>query len=127
MANILVVEDDIQVSKLFEGILTRTGHSVVLMTNGTDAIAVFSQQPFDLVITDIFMPEKDGLEVIKAIKQQQPKMKVVAISGGGKMRAPVYLNMAKKLGADRTLNKPFEMKELVATVEELLIESKNQS
>jgi CheY-like chemotaxis protein len=120
MANILVVEDDVQVSNLFHGFLTRAGHSVVTVPNGNDAIRAFAQQSFDLIITDIFMPEKDGLEVIRELKLQHPEIKIVAISGGGKTRAPIYLETAKKLGADETLDKPFELKHLIATVNKLL-------
>lgn len=121
MANILVVEDDIRVSNLFQNSLTRAGHSVVLVPNGNDALRAFAQQPFDLIITDIFMPEKDGLEVIRELKRKHSAIKIVAISGGGgRMRAPIYLETARKLGADETLDKPFELKQLIATVNKLL-------
>ena len=99
MANILVVEDNAQVAKLFRDILTRAGHHAVVAANGNEAILAFGQQAFDLIITDIFMPEKDGLELIREVMAQNPGLKVIAISGGGKTRAPLYLEMAKKLGA----------------------------
>ena len=120
MATVLVVEDDLQVGKLFRDTLSRIGHHSVVVSNGYVATRIFSQQSFDLVITDIFMPEKDGLEVIREIKAANPAIKVIAISGGGKARAPIYLEMAKKLGADQTLNKPFDLKQLIRTVEDLL-------
>jgi DNA-binding response OmpR family regulator len=122
MATILVVEDDLQVGKLFHDMLTRIGHHSVVVSNGNEATRLFSQQSFDLVITDIFMPEKDGLEVIRELKTANPSVKVIAISGGGKTRAPIYLEMARKLGADQTLNKPFELKQLMRSVEDLLRE-----
>lgn len=120
MANILVVEDNAQVAKLFRDILTRAGHHAVMRANGNEAILAIGQQNFDLIITDIFMPEKDGLELIREVMAHNPGLKVIAISGGGKTRAPIYLEMAKKLGACRTLNKPFELKELLKVVEEIL-------
>ncbi len=120
MANILVVEDDAQVSKLFRDILTRAGHHAEVTANGNEAILAMGKQSFDLVITDIFMPEKDGLELIREIMAHNPGLKVIAISGGGKNRAPLYLEMAKKLGACRTLDKPFELKELLKVVEEII-------
>ncbi len=120
MANILVVEDNAQVAKLFRDILTRAGHHAIVAANGNEAILAIGQQAFDLIITDIFMPEKDGLELIREVMAQNPGLKVIAISGGGKTKAPLYLEMAKKLGACRTLNKPFELKELLKAVEETI-------
>jgi DNA-binding NtrC family response regulator len=120
MANILVVEDNAQVAKLFRDILTRAGHYAAVAANGNEATLALEKQAFDLVITDIFMPEKDGLELIREVMAHNPGLKVIAISGGGKTRAPLYLEMAKKLGACRTLNKPFELKELLKAVEETI-------
>ncbi len=117
MANILVVEDDAQVAKLFRDTLIKAGYSTIVAANGNEAIAAIGQQSFDLIITDIFMPEKDGLELIREVMAHNPQIKVIAVSGGGKTRAPLYLEMAKKLGACRTLDKPFELKELLKTVE----------
>jgi CheY-like chemotaxis protein len=120
MSNILVVEDNVQVAKLFRDTLTRAAHQVVVKANGNEALQALEQQAFDLVITDIFMPEKDGLELIREIRAHKLDIKVIAISGGGKSKAPLYLEMAKKLGASRTLNKPFELKELLQVVEETI-------
>ena len=106
MSNILVVEDNVQVAKLFRDTLTRAAHQVVVKANGNEALQALEQQAFDLVITDIFMPEKDGLELIREIRAHKLDIKIIAISGEGKSKAPLYLEMAKKLGASRTLNKP---------------------
>ncbi len=79
-----------------------------------------SEEPADLVIVDILMPSKDGIETIKEFARDFPEVKIIAISGGGLMTPQEYLGMAKKLGADVTLTKPFEPEELLEAIRELL-------
>jgi CheY-like chemotaxis protein len=105
--------------------LEGAGYEVAEAPDGTQGIRLYRQQPCDLVITDIIMPEKEGLETIRELRRDFPDVKILAISGGGRIRPDEYLPLAKKFGAHRTLAKPFEQKELLEAVQELLEERKN--
>ena len=119
MARILVVDDDEQIRQMLVQTLQQAGYEVADVTNGTEAIAAAGLVPFDLMITDILMPETDGLEVISQLRAKCPKMRIIAISGGGLSEIDL-LPTAKLLGAVRTLYKPFELKRLLAVVTEVL-------
>jgi DNA-binding response OmpR family regulator len=101
-----------------EEILGTAGHKVLAAFNGKDGVQVCSAHPPDLVITDLLMPEKEGLESIQELRSKFPTLPIIAISG-----APAgwkALEMAKKVGADETLQKPFQPEEVLASVERLL-------
>ena len=100
--------------------LRKEGHTVVEACDGNECIALFSYGRPDLVITDIFMPEKDGIETILHIRETWPQVKIIAISGGGTAHDMAYLNHAKELGADETLPKHFGVHRLIDTVTRLL-------
>jgi DNA-binding NtrC family response regulator len=123
MARILVVEDDHQVRDFLRASLQKLGHEVVAVDDGKHASKVHAQMPFDLVITDLFMPCRGGLQTILELLQANPELRIIAISGGGtdsKMSADVMLKTAKLLGASTTLEKPFGFKRLSETVGEVL-------
>lgn len=120
MPRILVIEDDDEVRDLLESLLTREGHVVATAANGKQGVAAFLAAPFDLVITDIIMPEKDGIEAIMDLRRGRPDLKLIAISGGGRAEPENYLHSAQLLGANRTLRKPFTNEAIVAAVKELL-------
>jgi CheY-like chemotaxis protein len=113
MKKILLVDDDQAFRSATGRGLRQSGYEVVEAPDGAQAFKLFDQQSFDLVITDVFMPEKEGLETIREIKARFPKLKVVAISGGGLMRAGDCLELAKMLGADGILRKPFNLPQLL--------------
>jgi len=92
---------------------------VVEAANGAEGIQRFNEKPADMIITDIIMPEKEGIETIIELKKAHPDVKFIAMSGGGWYGTDIDFDMAKKLGA-RTLDKPFALQELLATVAELL-------
>jgi DNA-binding NtrC family response regulator len=125
MGRIMIVEDDEAVRELLREILKRAGHEVVAAGNGKEAIALYQDNPAtaDLVITNILMPEKEGLEMIQEMRRDDPDIKIIAISGGGQIGPADYLEIARRFGATRTFSKPFDRKELLAAVEELLEES----
>ncbi len=100
--------------------LESEGDSVSETPNGSVAIWLHKEKPADLIITDLVMPEKEGIEIIQEIKRDFPKVKIIAISGGGTGDAGQYLDMAKTMGADNTLAKPFEKEELLKAVTDLL-------
>lgn len=88
--------------------------------DGEKGRKIFFQTPTDLIVTDIVMPEKEGLQAIMDIRRDFPKVRIIAMSGGGIIEAETYLKLAEKLGADRILIKPFRANELLAMVAELL-------
>jgi CheY-like chemotaxis protein len=120
MARILVVDDDDKVRQIICDALELHGHEVVAAGNGVLALERFSGGRFDLVITDIVMPEKEGLETIIEIRGLNPDVAILAISGGGSFTPGGYLKSALMLGADRALEKPFSLERLVEAVDDLL-------
>src|SRR6476620_11165929 len=107
MARILIIEDDDAVREMLRLTLTLSNHTVVEARNGQEGLNVFSKTKPDLLILDIVMPEKEGLEVLMDLRKKDPSVKVIAISGGGRRTATDYLKMAKLMGASKVLEKPF--------------------
>ena len=123
MARILIIEDDDQFRTMLRKMLETAGYNdIEEAANGSIGVKLFRQHPFDLVITDIVMPDKEGLEMITELVRDYPRIKIIAISGGGRTGTQNYLKMAKYLGAGRTLAKPFEYSDLIDAVQELLNE-----
>ena len=117
---ILIIDDDIQVNKLINIILADEGYEVLQAYNGVEGLNILNNSPgIDLIITDIIMPEKEGIEVIRDVKKNYPKLKIIAISGGGRISAHNYLNLAKSLGADHILEKPFSKNDLITIIQQL--------
>ncbi len=119
MKRILLIDDDQAFLRPLELILRRAGYEVQTANNGTVGLRLFRQESADLVITDLIMPEKEGLETIMALRQIQPDLKIIAMSGGGRVQAGDYLVVAEQLGATRILGKPFTREELLEMVGEL--------
>ena len=104
---VLLIDDEQMVRKIVRKMLERLGHVVVEAENGRTGLAELAQKPFDLVVTDIIMPEVAGLEVLTAVHQLHPNIAVVAMSGSGHAIACKALDFASKLGATATMQKPF--------------------
>jgi CheY-like chemotaxis protein len=113
MANILVVDDEAIARFSIRDTLESAGHSVVEAADGKDAIERLTTDPFDLVITDIIMPKREGLEIIIEMKRDYPELKIIAISGGGRTKNLDFLELAEKFGADRVIAKPSSKAELM--------------
>jgi len=120
MPVILLIEDDNELREMLKIALMRKDNIVIEAVNGREALIHFKPGVTDLVITDLIMPEEDGLKVIMKIRQMKPGIKVIAISGGGKAGPGSYLKLAKALGADVTYSKPFSVNDLIAKIEDLL-------
>lgn len=121
MKRILVVDDEEHISDLISDCLKSDGYEVMCVNNGLLAYNSLRESKYDLLITDIVMPDMDGLELIKKSKNLYPDIKIIAISAGGDLIEPdVYLNPAKTFGADHRLNKPFELDDLMSKVSELV-------
>lgn len=120
MASVLVVDDEPSIRELLRHILERDGHLVTEAENGRKAVRALRDGGVDLVITDIIMPEQEGMETIAEIRRLRPEVKIIAISGGGLRLSMDFLPMAERLGADLTIEKPFKPASIAAAVAELL-------
>jgi len=116
MPVVLIIEDDKELREMLKTALVRKDFTVLEAENGREAIMHFKPGVTDLVITDLIMPEEDGLKVIIKIKELKPSIKVIAISGGGKAGPGSYLNMAKAFGADAIFPKPFSVNDLIEKI-----------
>ncbi|OHC76187.1 MAG: hypothetical protein A3G18_00740 [Rhodospirillales bacterium RIFCSPLOWO2_12_FULL_58_28] len=116
MARILVIDDEELARFTLREILENAGHEVSEARNGNEGIAFQKATPFDLVITDIIMPEKEGVETIIELKRDYPGIRIIGISGGGRTRNLDFLKLAEQFGAARVLAKPFTEDELLACV-----------
>jgi len=120
MANILVTDDEELVRFTIREMLEAHGHVVSEAKDGNELIAHCNQHATDIVVTDIIMPEKEGIESIIELKQDRPEIKVLAISGGGRTKNMDFLDVAKQFGANGVLAKPFTEEELIEAINELL-------
>ena len=120
MARILVIDDEEQVRSLLVKVLSQHGHTAVPAANGQEGSRLFREEPCDVVISDIFMPEKEGLETILELKKEFPGVRIIAISGGGKSGDLGFLQTAAMLGAEITLTKPVDTRQLLESVAQLI-------
>jgi sigma-B regulation protein RsbU (phosphoserine phosphatase) len=120
MPRLLVIDDHATLRAAVARGLERAGHEVVQAGSGTEGMAELEGGPFDLVVTDINMPDMDGIEVILKLSQIYPDLPVIAVSGGGLMSHEILLGNADALGAVDVLAKPFELAELNAIIDRAL-------
>lgn len=120
MARILIIDDDETIRSVFQRFLSGKGFDVDVAADGRQGLRLLEEEPVDLVITDIMMPETDGLEVVMAIQGKEANIPVIAISGGMHAMPMDFLPMAKKFGARDVLYKPVELDDLLAAVEAAL-------
>ncbi len=117
---ILIIDDDEQIRELLRKVMVWSGYEVVEAENGKVGLQLQKENPAKVVITDLIMPEKEGLETISILRRDYDDLKIIAISGGGQMGPEAYLPAARELGADRIFSKPFDLQEIVAAVKELI-------
>lgn len=121
MPRILVIDDNRDMRDLLRAVLEGDGYAVEVAVDGEEGLRAQSARPADVVITDIFMPNRDGLETIARLRAEYPHVKVLVISGGGDVvRGANYLSTAREIGAHAVLPKPFELPALLATVRGLV-------
>jgi two-component system, chemotaxis family, chemotaxis protein CheY len=113
---ILLIDDDIAVLRTLEIILTDLGYDIVTAKNGLEGLDNFHKTHPDLVITDLIMPEKEGIQTIIEMRRERPEVKIIAISGGGRMQNANFLGLAASLGANAVLSKPFDPAQLAGTI-----------
>jgi len=120
MARILIIEDDEDLRGWMRIILEDAGHDIIEAENGLEATDLHKATPFNLIITDLFMPEKEGFETIKDLKQEDPNVLIIAISTGGRFKSEANLRIAGQLGADHTISKPIDREQLLKIVDTCL-------
>jgi len=120
MKSILVVDDDPLVAKTVQRMLATDEWDVRLARDGRDALEQVSRQTPDLIVTDIIMPDMEGLEIIAALQKTNPHIRIIAVSGVGRGNDVSYLDYAEKLGAYATLTKPFRREDLLRIVHEAI-------
>ena len=123
-SRILVIDDETQVREMLVSVLSDAGYTVLEAADGSEGIKVYEKSPTDLVITDLVMPGKDGIETVMEMRAHFPSAKIIAISGGDKGGGQATLRIAGLLGAKRTLAKPFSISDLLSTVKDVLAEGK---
>lgn len=123
MARILIIDDEPQIRSMLKLMLEREGYEVVEAPDGVEGIKIYRQNPADLIITDLIMPNKDGIGMIIDLKKEFPDVNIIAMSGGGLNKPDGYLKGAKKLGAACTLTKPIDREEMLRGVKNILKES----
>jgi len=116
MTKILIIDDNDAVRSTMARILALAGYETVIAADGNEGLARMRAERPDLIITDIIMPEKEGIETIRQILAEQPTARIMAVSGGGRHGNMDFLSAARKLGAMEVLEKPFEPDELVTRV-----------
>jgi len=122
--HVLVIDDQDMIRDVIKNVLSQSGYTVVGAANGAAGLKVLEMQQVDLVITDILMPEMEGIETIIEVRKSHPEIKIMAISGGGRSQNFQPLRIAGKIGADITLAKPFEAEDLLSAVEKLFAPSR---
>jgi DNA-binding response OmpR family regulator len=130
MAAILVVDDEVEVGEAIRRVLERAGFAVIVTNSADGALLALDRHQPDIVVTDVIMPKVHGLELIKIVRGQYPRVRIIAISGGGSfglaaykpdaISTHAYLAAAEEAGADEILTKPFDMNDLLAAVRRLL-------
>jgi len=115
MARILIIDDNVTLLELIALVLLAAGHTVTTAADGEIAARLFRAAPFDLILTDMIMPNGEGIETITTLRREFPAIRIIAMSGGTR-RSQNYLDMAARLGAHRTLSKPFAPDELHAAI-----------
>ena len=126
MALILIIDDEPQIRSMLKLMLEREGYEVAEAPDGIEGIRIFRQHPADLIITDLIMPNKDGIGMIIDLKKEFPNVKIIAMSGGGLNKPEGYLKGAQKLGAVCTLTKPIDRDEMLRAIKDVLKSSSSQ-
>lgn len=122
MNTILLVEDDPSCAAMLRSALTNFGHHVVLAPDGKQALRLFDPQAMNVAVVDLMMPEMDGMELIMKLQERDPAVRVIAMTGGSRGKPEAYLRMAERLGAVKSIAKPFPLEDLRQAVAECLDE-----
>jgi YesN/AraC family two-component response regulator len=127
MTRVLIIDDEAPIRSMLKLMLERDGYEVAEAPDGMEAIRIYRQNPADLIITDLIMPNQDGIGMIIALKKEFPDVKIIAMSGGGLNKPEGYLKGAKKLGAACTLTKPIDRDEMLRAIKDVLQSPSSQN
>ncbi len=120
MAHILIIDDETQIRLMLRKLLESEGYTVTEASDGKEGMKRYHENPANLIITDLIMPEKEGIETIMELKKKHPDIKIIAMSGGGKNLSGGYLQLAKKMGAMKTFEKPIRKEALLEAISNLI-------
>lgn len=120
MARLLIIDDDVHICQFLQLLLQSEGHEVAIANDGNEGIRLQGKKPFELIITDIFMPNKEGMETISDLKRDYATIPIIAISGTNMGGKESHLRFAQKLGADMSISKPITKDILISAVDALL-------
>ncbi len=120
MTHILIIDDDEQILTMLSQVLAKEGYEITTAIDGRQGIELYKEIRADLVITDIVMPDMEGLEAIRKLRKENNDIKIIALSGGGFVDPDEYLKIAKQFGAKYAFAKPVDLKKLKTTIKELL-------
>lgn len=120
MQNILVIDDDKLMCLALAKILISAGYNVVQAGDGEEGLRLYRTQDFDLVITDLIMPDKEGIQIIRELRKENSQIRIIAMSAGGRGGATDYLKWARLMGAKQCLSKPIKREDLLAAVQSVL-------
>ncbi len=120
MKTILIIDDEPQIRLMLRKLLEQEGFKVTVASNGDEGMKMYHDNPTDLIITDLVMPEREGLEIIRTLKKKYTNIKIIAISGGGRNEPEGYLNLAKQFGAIQAFTKPVRKDLLLEAVNALI-------
>ncbi len=120
MKTILIIDDEMQIRLMLRRMLEKEGYKVIDAPDGEQGMKLYSENPADLVVTDLIMPQKEGIEIIFELKRHHPDVKIIAMSGGGRNKPDTYLDLAKRAGALLTFSKPIMKKEFIQAVNSLI-------
>jgi CheY-like chemotaxis protein len=119
MCRVLVIDDNSDIRNTLRWLLEGEGYLVSVAANGLEGLKLQRGSPADIVVTDVFMPEQDGIETLWKFREEYPQVPIVVMSGGGAARGTDYLSVARQLGASRTLAKPLDPQELINVVRQI--------
>jgi DNA-binding response OmpR family regulator len=121
VAKVLIIDDDAAMRRMMSRVLADAGHKVLEAADGRDGVRQFRSETPEIIVTDIVMPEQEGIQTIREIREAGSHVAIIAISGGGGGGdGALYLTIAEELGADAVLQKPFRLAELVAVIDRML-------
>ncbi len=120
MTHILIIDDEQPIRLMLRKLFESEGYTVTEASNGREGLKRYHENPADLIITDIIMPDKEGTETIMELKKENPAIKIIAMSGGGKNKPDGYLHTAKLLGAKQTFEKPIRKDALLEAIKKLI-------
>lgn len=126
MSSVVIIDDETLIRDLLCQMIERLGHKAIPFENGAEGLNFITNNSCDMVITDIVMPEVDGIELLRSLGELKRDFKIIAISGGGRIRSDNYLEIAQILGAHHSFEKPIDWKEFKEKITELLPDTKQQ-